>query len=232
MNSHRLSQSRNAGWLAILKKEAIVELRSRSGLLTAVLFAVNAVVTISLATFDLQISPQLGAGLLGVGILFSAVATLPRTVLIEEEQGTSDLLRLLARSEDVYWGKCAYNLSFMLVTTALLTALFVGFTKSGIGNWWLLMICILGSSMAFAGTVTLCGALVSHATHRTALVGVVAVPLLLPLSFMAVSAMRVALDVEGRFDTTKGMISGIGLLSYGAASIAVGVYLFKAVWRR
>ncbi len=231
LNSYRANPRPTAAWLSILKKEARSELRHRSGIFTSILFSIFAVITISFATFDLAISPQLSSGLLCVGLLFSAIVGLPRVILIEDEQGTSDLLRLMAKPEDVYWGKTIYNFVFMIATAALLTFLFLGFTKSGVAIPWLLIICLLGASASYAGTVTLCGALVSNATNRTALAGVLSVPLLLPLSFMAVSALRVALDMEARFDAQKGTVAGLGLLLYGAATLSLGVYLFKAVWK-
>ena len=220
------------GWVAIFRKEIRSEIRQKSGLATTLLFGIFTVVTISFATFDLKISPQLGAGLLGVALLFAAIVGLPRVVLIEEEQGTGDLLRLLAKPEDVFWGKALYNLAFMVATTLVVSVLFFGFTHLGVANLPLLMLCLAGSCMAYAGTVTLCGALVTHASNRTTLAGVLAVPLLLPLSFMAVAGLRVALDVEGTFSFSRGMSSGIGLALYGLASLSVGSYLFAAVWRR
>jgi ABC-type transport system involved in cytochrome c biogenesis permease component len=168
----------NKGWRAILRKEIRSELRQLSGLTTTFLFGIFTVVTISFATFDLKISPQLGSGLLSVALLFAAIVALPRIVLIEEEQGTGDLLRLVAKPEDVFWGKAIY----MLLTASIITGLFLGFTNTGVAMPLILMTCILGSCAAYAGTVTLCGALVSHASNRTALAGVLAVPLLLPLS--------------------------------------------------
>jgi hypothetical protein len=74
--------------------------------------------------------------------------------------------------------------------------------------------------------------LVTHASNQTALAGILSVPLLLPLSFLAVSGLRVALDVQGAFNAGNGIIAGLGLLSYGLATLAVGPYLFAAVWKR
>ena len=95
------------------------------------------------------------------------------------------------------------------------------------GSWIL-----LGSCCAFTGAVTLCGALVAQASNRTALVGVLSVPLLLPLTFLAVSGLRVAFDMKGGFNITNGIIAGVGLVCYGFASLAGGPYLFSAVWKR
>jgi hypothetical protein len=47
-----------------------------------------------------------------------------------------------------------------------------------------------------------------------------------------VSGLRVALDVKGSFNVSNGVIAGIGLLCYGLATLMIGPYLFKAVWKR
>ncbi|MBN9501393.1 MAG: hypothetical protein BGO01_01090 [Armatimonadetes bacterium 55-13] len=217
---------------AIFLKEVRSEMRTKSGLTTTVLFSLFTVVTISLATFDLQISPQLGAGLLCVALLFAAIVALPRTLIIEEEQGTGDLLRLVAKSEDVFWGKVLYNLVLMLITGLVLSLLFLGFTHIGVAHLWLYLVCLFGSCCSFSGAVTLCGALVAQASNRSALVGVLSVPLLLPLTFLAVSGLRVAFDTKFGFNQMNGFIAGGGLVCYGIASLAGGQYLFAAVWKR
>lgn len=200
--------------------------------MTTLLFGIFTVVTISFATFDMVISPQLAAGLISVALLFSAIVALPRVVLVEEEQGTGDLLRILAHPGDVFWGKALYNLLFMLIAATVVTVLFLGFTQTDVVRPGLLIVSLIGACSAYAGTVTLCGALVAHASNRTALAGVLAVPLLLPLSFLAVAGLRVALDVRGEMNLNNGMIAGFGLLSYGLAALAIGPYLFSAVWKR
>src|SRR5690606_20431982 len=136
------------GWVAIFRKEVRGDLRQKGGPVTTLLFGIFTVVTLSFATFALKISPQLGAGLLGVALLFAAIVGLPRVVLIEEEQGTGDLLRLLAKPEDVFWGKALYNLAFMASTTLVVSVLFFGFTHQGIANLPLLILCLAGSCMA------------------------------------------------------------------------------------
>ena len=170
--------------------------------------------------------------MISVALLFAAIVALPRTVLVEEEQGTGDLLRLLAKPEDVFWGKAIFNFAFIGFNAALLTILFLGFTNTPLAHFDLYLLAVAGSCSAYAGTVTLCGALVTHASNRSALAGVLAVPLLLPLTFLAVGSLRVAFDMHGSLNFTNGLISGVGILVYGLATLAVGPYLFAAVWKR
>src|SRR5437763_14502801 len=108
----------NSSWSreikAILRKEIASEIRTKSGLATVGLFSLAAVVAVAFAAFNLTIGGSLASGLLWVTLLFTAAVALPRTFVSEEEQGTGDLLRLMARPEAVFWGKALYNLLLML----------------------------------------------------------------------------------------------------------------------
>lgn len=235
----------NSSWrteiFAIFRKEALVELRSRSGLVTSLLFGVASVITISLATFNTKLNGDVAAGLLWVTILFASVLALPRTFLIEEEQGTGDLLRMTARPHAVFWGKALYNLALNLALAAVLTLLFLIFTGRPVSVPGLLAVSLIGGCAALTGAVTLCGALVARAANRTALAGAVAIPLILPVLAMGVSGTRVALS-QGMLEMVPlsrvaeeflhgGTMASMGLLAYAAASLAIGPWLFAAVWK-
>jgi heme exporter protein B len=197
---------------AIFRKEFESEIRTRSGLATVALFSLAAVVAIAFAAFNVRLSGSLASGLLWVTLLFTAAVALPRAFVVEEEQGTGDLLRLIARPEAVFWGKALYNLGLMLVTGAVLSILFFTLVGMGVENLGLYAICLVGSCASLAGAVTLCGALVAQAAGRGALAGAIAIPLLLPLVALGVAGMRVAL--------------GEGMLRGGQDPA-----LFAAVWK-
>lgn len=222
----------NSGWrtevLAVLRKEAVTELRSKSALMTAALFSVIAVIALAFSTFKEELTPTGVAGLFWVSLLFSAMIALPRTFTVEEEQGTGDLLRLMARPHAVFWGKALYNLFQMLLNAAFLSVLFLGLVGVKVNVPWLFVVALLGSGAALAGAVTLCGALVAQAANRAALAATVALPLLVPLIALGVAALRVSL---GQGFMESGVTSAIGLLCYGVVSMAIGPWIFAAVWK-
>jgi heme exporter protein B len=224
----------NSSWLAevaaVFRKEAIAELRNKTAILTAGLFSVLAVVALSIATYNEKLSPSGYAGVFWVALLFSALIALPRTFTIEEEQGTSDLLKLWARPHAVFWGKALYNLGQIWLTGAILSLLFCTLSHLRISIPWLFVVGILGSGAALAGAVTLCGALVAQAANRGAMAATLALPLLAPLIWIGVAALRVAIGPMSDEFTAGGIQAAIGLVCYGVASLAVGPYLFAAVW--
>lgn len=222
----------NSSWPAeigaIFMKEVRSELRTRNALLSSGLFSLVAVVAIALASYGRQIDATVGAGLLWVTLLFAAIISLPRLFIGEEESGTGDLLRLMARPHAVFWGKTLFNCLQMVVTALVLSLLFltlVGLTVSGVA---LYLVSLIGGCLALSFAVTLCGALVANAANRSALAAAVAVPLLLPLIAVGVGAVRAS------FETGPGgsaALSVIGLYAYAVLMAACGPYLYAAVWK-
>lgn len=213
---------------AVLLKEIRSEMRSRSGVLTAILFDFAALIAAAFATAGQRLTPGAASGLLWVILLFSAVVSLPRTFIGEEEQGTADLLRLTARPHVVFWGKALYNMLFMFLTALVMSALFFALTEQAATSVGVYLLCLLGGSAALAGVVSLCGAFVAQAAHRFVLAGAIAVPALIPLMALAVDGMQSAL---GGSPADSGYRAAAGLGAYAVASFAIGPHLFAAVWK-
>lgn len=222
----------NSSWSreikAVFMKEWQIEMRSQSGLITGLLFSVVTVYAISFATLNAKLPGTVIAGLLWIALLFSGAASLPRIFLAEEEQGTADLLRLVARPHAVFWGKSIFNCLQAVVTGLILSFLYIGFTSKAVSVPWLFTVCIAMGSLSLAGAVTLCGAIAAQAANRSVLSAAIAVPLLLPLVALGVSGLRVALN-DGAI--SDGYVAAVGLTGYAFATLATGPYIFAAVWK-
>lgn len=214
---------------AIFRKEIRSELRSKTGLMTSGLFAVVSVVAIALATKDAKITPPMGAGLFWITLLFSSMISLPRAFTIEEELGTGDLLRLVARPHAVFWGKVLFNLVLVLLTAVVLGLLFIVLAQVQVVSVGVFSVTLFGACLSLGGGVTLSGALVAQAANRGPLAAAISLPLLLPLTVLGAAALRTAFGDQQQ--TATGMVASVGLLCYGVASVAIGPYLFAAVWK-
>ena len=215
--------------LAVFRKEWRTEVRSLSGLVTAFLFSVVTVYAISFAALNTKLTGTVVAGMLWVALLFSAASSLTRTFLAEEEQGTADLLRLVARPHAVFWGKALFNIVQCVITSTMLSVLYIGFSSTAVPIPWLFVVSLLAGCLSLAGAVTLCGAIASQASNRSMLAAAISVPLLLPLVALGVSGMRDSLG-EGAV-SSGGFTSVIGLIGYAVATLATGPYIFAAVWK-
>ncbi|HRF58555.1 MAG TPA: heme exporter protein CcmB [Fimbriimonadaceae bacterium] len=212
----------------VFRKEWRGEMRSRHGIFTAGLFSLLAVVAIAFASYGQKPSGTILAGMLCITLLFASVMALPRTFLVEDEQGTFDLLRLISEPQPVFVGKTLYNLTQMLVTGFVLAILLIGFAGLQVTVVWLYILALVAECMALAGAVSLCGALAIGAANRWILAAVLSVPLLLPQVAMGVGAFRAAL---GEGTIAGGTQNVLGLLGFGVAALALGPVLAASVWK-
>jgi heme exporter protein B len=192
------------------------------------LFCVLVVVAIAFASMHEKVQPALAAGMLCIGLLFSAVMALPRTMLIEDEQGTIDLLRLIADPQAALFGKLLFNVALMLGTGLALTVLYVELSGVTVALPGLLVGAVVCESIALAGGVSLCGAVASGASNRWTLAAALAVPLLLPQVAMGVQAISVAFSGNA---LASGYQCLFGLAGFGVASLALAPLLGSLVWR-
>ena len=225
--------------LAVLRKEAATEWRSKTGLMTGGLYGAAIVLVVVFALYDKNVNrfdleavdhplKAVAASLVWSILLFSSLLSLPRAFLAEEENGTADLLRLMARPHAVFWGKMLFNLLQTWIGGLILGTVFVVAIGLEVNHPGLFVACLLGGGAAVAGAVTLCGAIVAQAANRAALAGAVAIPLLVPLLQWGVVGTKAAFGVE-RLDL--GTSAAMGMACYAAASIVVGPYIYAAVWK-
>ncbi|MEQ1821301.1 MAG: heme exporter protein CcmB [Fimbriimonadaceae bacterium] len=213
--------------LAVLEKELKTEQRSRAGFLTSMLSSVLIVISLAYGAFGSKLESQLAAGLFWVALIFAAVAALPRTFLAEEEAGTADLLRLAARPHAIFWGKALFNCLQILVTATILIILFAVMMGLVIKVPLLMVVGLVGGALGLSGTVTFGAALVAQGSNRSMLVGVVCLPLMIPLIMMGISSFRVAF---GAGLAPGGWASALGVWLYTAMVFSVAPNLFALVW--
>jgi len=222
----------NSDWireaLAVFHKEWLSEARSRHGLFTSLLFSFLAVVAVSFASFGEKPTPITASGMLSVVLMFSAVVSLPRSFLVEDEQGTFDLIRLAADPTALFFGKWLYNAVQALLSAGVLALLFVVLTGVEVRNAPMLAVGIGVMALALAGGVSVCGALVMGASNRWLLGTAAALPVLLPQIFMGMSALSSAL---GQRAGSSGWMGIVGLTGWAVALCSVGPLLAAAAWK-
>lgn len=212
---------------AVVRKEIRSEMRSKSAIYTAFMLSSVTVFTLAFAFYGRELTPEAASGMLWAALLFAGVGALTRTFVSEEEQGTGDLLRMWANPVSVYWGKAFYALLQMQLTAFLVAVLFLTLTGVAVKDHLLLMAGLMGGATALAGMITLVSALISRGSNRSTLAGVVAMPLLVPLVALGVSASRNALD---GFSLSTGWLSCAGVWLYAIVVLAMAPYQFAAVW--
>ena len=214
---------------AVFRKELLTEMRNKSASYTAFMLSGVTVFTLAFAFFGKELTSDAASGMLWAALLFAGVGTLTRAFVAEDEQGTGDLLRMWSRPHAVYWGKVAFAFAQMTATAFVVAILFLVLTGVSVGNVGLLALTLTGGSAALAGMITLVSALISRGSNRGTLAGVVALPLLVPLVALGVTAGRIALEMNP-INATPGWQSCAGVWLYTLLVLAMAPYQFAAIW--
>ncbi|TYP94935.1 heme exporter protein B [Fodinibius salinus] len=215
------------GVTAVLTKDLQTEFRSRYAINTVLAFVGGALLLILFALNAEQLSPTPQSALVWIVILFAALSSLSRSFVMETEHKTYNLLRLHARSEEVFVGKLCYNYLFCLsvnTTTFLLYIFLLGMPIADSGAFVLLL--ILGTA-GLSGVATLLGAIVSQADRKGAIFSVLSIPLMFPLILILVRTTKAAL-IEGVIQNYANDFWA--LFGYAGATITAGILLFDYIW--
>ena len=213
--------------IAILRKDLIVEFRSRYAINTVLAFVVSATLVVLFALDTRILSDEIYSGLLWIIILFASMSSLSRSFVMETDKQTFDLLRLHTPGLPVYTGKLIYNILFTtavtLLTFSLLFLLTGAFSE---GGFILLLILILGA-IGFSSVSTLIASLVSRASRKGSIFTVLCLPLLLPLIMLLTTATRNTLGGAEFFENGEELLA---LTGYCGVTITLSVLLFEYVW--
>jgi heme exporter protein B len=211
--------------LAILKKDALGELRDRFAFSALIMFAIVTLSSISMSIGGIALSADLSAALLWVILFFAAMAGLARVFIQEQDAGTLLTLRVYARPQAVLFGKMIFNLLLLVLLSILLVPLFVVFLNVEVYSWVGLAAILLLGSAGMAAVATITAAMATQSQGRSSLFTILTFPVLLPLFLGAISA-------------TAGIFAGempewqqlMFLLGYNVVSVIAVSILFDHLW--
>lgn len=219
-----------SSWEAVLRKDLLVEFRTRYGLSAIVMFLL---VTVAIVLFSLpgeEISPSTMSALFWIALFFGAMTGLSRSFIAEEERGTSFLLRIYAPSESVFFGKLAFNLLLMLgisVTAVLLFSFF--FRDFVIADWAVFLIQLVLGAAGIGIVSTMLSALIGRAAQKGALLPVIALPVLMPIVIATTDATRITMQTSTAWAGARGDL--LILFSFDVAMVLVSYVLFDTIWK-
>ncbi|MBD3336214.1 MAG: hypothetical protein GF355_11925 [Candidatus Eisenbacteria bacterium] len=223
---------RRGGYLravaALIRKDLVVELRSREALLSMGFFALLVVVLFGFTMEARRVDPVVAPGMLWVAFSFAGVLGLNRTFGVERENGclTGLMLCPVDRSA-VFLAKMITNTVFMglveLVTLPVFAALLRVDLLAHLGP--VVWITFLGT-LGFAAVGTLLSAVASQARARDVLLPIILYPIWIPLLVAAVRATAAVL--EGRpLAEAAGWLRLMGI--YDLVFFVLGLLLFEYV---
>ncbi len=181
--------------LAVFRKDALTEMRSRELVGAMGLFALLAVLIFSFALeLNRQARIESVSGVLWVTIVFASILGLNRSMALERDQGNLDglLLAPIPRAA-VFTGKLAGNFLFTLLVglaVALVITVLFNVPLFGAG---LLLLLVLGT-LGFTTIGTLLAAMTVQTRARETLLPIVMLPVAVPMLLASVRASTIVLS--------------------------------------
>lgn len=224
-------------FLALLKKDLLLEARSKTVLSSMLIYALlvltiyGAALSQTADNFDIL---QVSSGLLWALIVFTSLIGLNKTFSHEGEAGALYAL-LLAPFEKslVFLSKLCANFIFLVLLEVIVVPLFYFFflqTSSLSAQSVLLILPLLLGNVGIAGVGTLLASITQRSKSGDILLAILLVPLIFPLLLACVSAS--AAVIIGSAELMEGFMRSCGIaLSYDAIMLAASYALYEFVLR-
>lgn len=193
---------------AMLRKDIVMELRTKEMLTSMGLYALLVLVVYFIAlqsagqNFEVR---KIAAGLLWLVFIFTSLLGLNRSLVHEKDQGCLDALLLSPIDRPViFFGKSVGNLIFLLIVEVLIVPLFFFIFLAQTGGVSaeqiaLLALSLLVGSIGIAGVGTLLATMSVNTKGKDFILAVLFIPVLFPLLLAVVSATSVLLMGEVDF---------------------------------
>lgn len=210
---------------AIVRKDALCELRSKYAFSALTMFALITLASISMSLAGAAVSSALAAALLWIILFFCAMAGLSRIFVQEQEAGTLLTLRLYANAQAVYWGKTCFNSLLLLVLTVLILPLFILLLDVSVPLCSELGVVLVLGDIGIATVSTLTALMICRAGGKGSLYTVITFPLLLPQFLMVIAA-----TTRIFYGTLPGIQDFVFMAGYDITVLCATSILFDYLW--
>jgi heme exporter protein B len=223
---------------AILKKDIVMELRTKEMLMSMGLYSLLTMVVyfVALSQAGANFDPKdIAAGLLWLAFIFTSLLGLNRSLVHEKDQGCLEALLLSPVDRPViFFAKAVGNLVFLLIVEALTVPVFAFLFLQGeaidAGAVALIPLALVAGSIGISGVGTLLATMSVNTTGKDFVLPVLFIPLMFPLLLGAVTATGAAIiggpEALGVFWAGMAWVLGYDVImllaSYGLYEFIVG----------
>lgn len=223
---------------AMLRKDIVMELRTKEMLMSMGLYSLLTMVVyfVALSQAGASFDPRdIAAGLLWLAFIFTSMLGLNRSLVHEKDQGCLEALLLSPVDRPViFFSKMIGNLIFLLIVEALTIPVFGFLFLQGepvdAGALALVPLVMLAGSIGIAGVGTLLATMSVNTSGKDFVLAMLFIPLVYPLLLGAVTATGAAIiggsDAMGVFWTGMAWVTGYDVImllaSFGLYEFIVG----------
>jgi heme exporter protein B len=219
---------------AILKKDIVMELRTKEMLTSMGLYTLLTLVVYYVALsqagngFDVRL---IAGGLLWLAFLFTSMLGLNRSLVHEKDQGCLEALLLAPLDRPIiFFGKAVGNLIFLLIVEVLTIPIFILMFLANrpiVGPIWGIALSLLVGAIGIAGIGTLLATMSVNTKGKDFILAVLFVPIMFPLLYASVAGTSALIIGNPGFMQTFWTAMSIGA-GYDAIMLvaAYGLYQF------
>jgi heme exporter protein B len=186
---------------AILRKDIVMELRTKEMLTSMTLYTLLTMVIYQIAFsaagrgLDVRL---VAGGLIWVAFVFTSMLGLNRSFVHEKDQGVIEAILLSPVDRPViFFAKAIGNLLFLLIVEAITIPAFAFLfllNRGGFGGpIWMLILVVVGASIGIAGVGTLLATISVNTKGRDFILALMFMPLMYPLLTAAVQGTTIAI---------------------------------------
>lgn len=222
---------------AILRKDIVMELRTKEMLTSMGLYALLVLVvyyiTLSQAgeNFDVR---RIAAGLLWLVFIFTSLLGLNRSLVHEKDQGCLDALLLSPIDRPViFFGKATGNLIFLMIVEMFIVPMFFFiFLASSLdrpmGPIWMIALALFLGSIGIAGVGTLLATMSVNTKGKDFILAVLFIPIMFPLLLAVVAGTSVVLQADPEYARVFWQMMGLAA-GYDAIMLLGAYALYEFV---
>lgn len=215
-------------WL-VLKKDLLIEWRTRARLNALLFFALA---TLLLFTFalgpDMEVLTKNAGGYLWLALLFASVLCLGESFRVEAENQALDGLKLLPTdARAIFLGKALGNTALLFMLGVVLIPITIAvYDVKMVGSFGTLLLVLLLGCLAISAPGTVYAAIASHARARDVLLPLLLFPVLIPALLASVKATKVIIegDLMNNLNDWLTLLGGFNVIYW-----ALGFLLFPRI---
>jgi len=216
-------------FLALLKKELLLEWRQRYALNGIILYLVSTIFvcyqSFNVKTGDL--SPITWNALFWLIILFAGINTISKSFM-QESEGRFMFYYTLFSPQQLILSKIVYNVLLMLTIGGLGLLFYSVVLGNPVQDLGMFILALALGAVGFSTTLTLIAGIAAKAAQSSTLMAVLGFPLILPMLLMLIRLSKQAIDGLDRSLATDEI--GV-LLALNLIVTALSWLLFPYLWR-
>lgn len=210
----------------LIRKEIMLEWRSKYALNGILLYVVSTVFVCYLAFREISSAPTWNA-LFWIIMLFASVNAITKS-FIQENRGRQLYYYTITSPQAIIISKIIYNILLMLLLSAIALGFYTLVFSNPLGDPLFYLLSVLLGSISFAAVFTMISGIASKANNGGALMAILSFPVIIPLLVVLIKLSKNAMD---GLDRSVSYDEIAVLIAINVIVITTSLLLFPFLWR-